>query len=231
MNKTMNITILGTGSVGQILAGKLTAQGHEVTIGTRDPQATLAKTQPDGMGNAPYRDWAAQNPSVRLLPYAAAAVGADLLINATSGYGSLEALEAAGGAKLGDKVLIDIANPLDFSKGFPPSLWVSNTDSLGELIQKAFPRLKVVKTLNIVSAPVMINPSAVPGGQPTMFVSGNDTAAKAEVTGFLKDNFGWNDVIDLGDITTARGTEMLLPIWVRTFGVLQTPMFGFKVVR
>lgn len=227
----MNITIFGTGSVGQILAGKLTSLGHQVTIGTRNPADTLAKATPDGMGYPPYRDWATKNPGVKLVTFAEAAAGATLLINATSGVGSVPALQAAGEKNLAGKILIDIANPLDFSKGFPPSLWVSNTDSLGEQIQKAFPQLKVVKTLNIVSAPVMINPSAVPGGQPTMFVSGNDAEAKATVTKFLLEAFGWQDVIDMGDITTARGTEMLLPIWVRTFGVLQTPMFGFKVVR
>lgn len=227
----MNISILGTGSVGQILAGKLIALGHKVTIGTRNPAATLAKADPDGMGNPPYRDWAAKNPGVKLVPFADAATGADLVINATSGHGALAALGAVAPGSLDGKVLIDISNPLDFSQGFPPSLSVCNTDSLGEQIQKAFPQAKVVKTLNIVSALVMVNPDGVKGGQPTMFVSGNDATAKAEVTRFLQTEFGWKDVVDLGDITTARGTEMLLPIWVRAWGVVQTPMFGFKMVR
>lgn len=227
----MNISILGTGSVGQILAAKLIAKGHQVTIGTRNPAETLAKTAPDARGNPPFRDWVAKNPRVKLVAFAQAADGADLILNATFGLGSIDALRAVGDAALSGKVMIDIANPLDFSKGFPPSLWVSNTDSLAEQIQKAFPALKVVKSLNIVSAPVMVNPDSVAGGQPSMFVSGDDAAAKVTVTQFLMSEFGWKEVIDLGDITTARGTEMLLPLWVRTFGVLQTPMFGFKVVR
>lgn len=227
----MNIAILGTGTVGRTLAAKLAERGHTVTIGTRNPAATLARTEPDGMGNPPYPAWTSVHPSVGLKTFADAAKGAEILINALSGGATLEALKAVGEKSLGGKTLIDIANPLDFSQGFPPSLTVSNTDSLGEQVQRAFPSVKVVKTLNIVSAPVMVNPDAVPGGQPTMFVSGNDSGAKEVVTKILKDEFGWSDIIDLGDITTARGTEMLLPVWVRTFGVLQTPMFGFKVVR
>lgn len=227
----MNISILGTGSVGQILASKLIAKGHQVTIGTRNPAETLAKTAPDAMGNPPFRDWVTQNPRVKLVAFAQAADGADLILNATFGLGSIDALRAVGDAALSGKVMIDIANPLDFSKGFPPFLWVSNTDSLAEQIQMAFPALKVVKSLNIVSAPVMVNPDSLAGGQPSMFVSGDDASAKVTVTQFLMSEFGWKEVIDLGDITTARGTEMLLPLWVRTFGVLQTPMFGFKVVR
>lgn len=229
----MNIAILGTGSVGQILGAKLVELGHKVTVGTRDVAATLAKTAPDNWGNPGFGTFAAQHPQITLTTYDKLAVGSDLdlILNATSGFGSLEALQAVGKANLDGKILVDIANPLDFSKGFPPSLFVSNTDSLGEQIQRAFPGLKVVKTLNTVSALVMVNPEAVPGGQPTLFVSGNDSAAKATVTDWLKTSFGWKDVFDLGDITTARGTEMLLPVWVRAFGVLQTPLFGLKLVR
>jgi predicted dinucleotide-binding enzyme len=127
-------------------------------------------------------------------------------------------------------VLIDIANPLDFSKGMPPTLSVCNTDSLGEQIQRAFPQVKVVKTLNTMNANLMVNPALLSGDH-DVFVSGNDPAAKAQVTNFLKQQFGWKSVIDLGDITTARGVEMTLPIWLNLFGVLQTPLFNFKIVR
>lgn len=226
----MKIAIIGTGMVGQTIAAKLVSLGHPVVIGTRDVAQTLGRTSLDGMGNPPYSVWAASHPEARLVPISEAAAWGELVINATSGQGSLAALTLAGEA-LSGKILVDIANPLDFSKGMPPSLFVCNTDSLGEQIQKAFPKAKVVKTLNIVTAPVMVNPASVAGGDHTMFVAGNDRGSKEQVTEILKKWFGWKDVIDLGDITHARGTEMLLPIWIRTWGALGTPMFGFKIAR
>jgi predicted dinucleotide-binding enzyme len=153
-----------------------------------------------------------------------------MLVNATSGSGSIEALRQAGAATLVGHVLIDVANPLDFSKGMPPFLSVCNTDSLGEQIQRSFPGLKVVKALNTTNASVMANPSAVGGGDHTLFICGNDPEAKARVRDLVR-TFGWSDVLDVGDITAARGTEMLLPLWLRLFGALQTPFFNFKVVR
>jgi len=227
----MNIAIIGTGSVGQAIAGKLSSLGHAVKVGTRDIAATLAKTAPDAMGAPAYAMWAKGHPKVSLGTFAEAAKFGELVINAASGMGSIAALQSCGSANLAGKILIDISNPLDFSQGMPPFLSIVNTDSLGEQIQKAFPQVKVVKTLNVVSAPVMIDPSCVPGGQPSMFVSGNDATAKTAVSKFLKDWFGWADVMDRGDITTARGSEMVLALWVRTWGVVQTPIFGFKVVR
>ncbi|MFG2109912.1 NADPH-dependent F420 reductase [Micromonospora chersina] len=226
----MKIAVLGTGMVGQALAGRLAELGHEVTVGTRDVAATLARTTPDGMGNPPYAAWAAEHPQVCLTPFADAAAGAELLVNATSGNVSIAALQAAGTDNLAGKILIDIANPLDFSKGFPPTLFVKDTDSLGEQIQAAFPQLRVVKTLNTLTAALMVNPRALADGDHSIFVSGNDAEAKKTVTGLLE-SFGHTDVIDLGDITTARGTEMLLPVWLRLMGALDTPMFNFKIVR
>ncbi len=227
----MKIGIMGTGMVGQILAGKLVESGHEVTIGTRDVARTLASANPGPYGNPPYREWQKKNPKVKLATFAEAAAHSEVLINATAGTGALPALQSAGEANLNGKILLDLSNPLDFSKGMPPSLTVCNTDSLGEQIQRAFPKLKVVKTLNTVNAYVMINPRQVAGADHHIFVSGNDASAKAKVVDYLKNWFGWKEVIDLGDITTARGSEMLLPIWVRLFGVLQTPMFNFKIVK
>ena len=226
----MKIAVLGTGMVGQSLAGRLDELGHEVTVGTRDVAATMAKTAPDGMGNPAYPVWAAAHPGVRLAPFAEATGGADLLVNATSGDVSMAALRAAGAENLANKVLIDIANPLDFSAGFPPTLFVKDNDSLGERIQAAFPRLKVVKALNTLTAALMVNPRALADGGHTVFVSGNDADAKKTVVGLLE-SFGHTDVIDLGDISTARGTEMLLPLWLRLMGALNTPMFNVKVVR
>ena len=227
----MQIGILGTGIVGQTIAAALSAKGHSVMIGTRDPKSTMERDTGNAFDKTPFRDWQAQHPSVKLGTFDEAARFGEVLVNATSGSGALPALQAAGADALGEKILLDIANPLDFSQGFPPSLTVCNTDSLGEQIQRAFPRLKVVKTLNTTNAYVMVDPAQVGGGDHTMFVCGNDADAKTSVTRWLGEWFGWRDVIDLGDITTARGTEMLLPIWVRLMGALGTPMFNFKIVR
>lgn len=168
---------------------------------------------------------------MKLGSFAEAAAHGQIVVNATNGAVSLEALRAAGEANLNGKVLMDIANPLEISPGMPPSLFVSNTDSLAEQIQRAFPGVKVVKILNTMNAYVVANPRQLADGDHHVFVSGNDADAKAQVTGLLKDGFGWKHVIDLGDITTARGAEMILPIWLRLRGALQTPLFNFKIVK
>jgi predicted dinucleotide-binding enzyme len=227
----MQIGIFGTGVVGQTLGAALAARGHAVMIGTRDPAATMARETGNAFDPTPFREWSAANPTIRLGTFAEAARFGEALINATSGSASLPALEAAGAEALGDKVMLDVANPLDFSRGMPPTLTVCNTDSLGEQLQRAFPRLRVVKTLNTTNVRVMIDPAAVAGGDHTLFVCGNDAEAKASATRWLGEWFGWRDVIDLGDITTARGTEMLLPVWLRLWGALGTPMFNFKIAR
>jgi predicted dinucleotide-binding enzyme len=226
----MNIGILGTGMVGQTLAARLAELGHSVVIGTRDPARTLANTRPDGMGNPPFSVWHRQNPQVNLATFAQAATHGEIILNATSGSASLEALKQAGAGNLNGKTLIDISNPLDFAKGMPPSLFVSNTDSLGEQIQRAFPEVKVVKALNTTNANLMARPRQLADGDHTMFVCGDEAGAKTQVVELLK-SFGWRDIIDLGDISNARGMEMLLPIWVRLFGALQTPLFNFKIAR
>ncbi|MGF1661485.1 MAG: NADPH-dependent F420 reductase [Kineosporiaceae bacterium] len=226
----MKVAVLGTGSVGRVLAGKLSALGHDVVVGTRDPQATAGRSGADGYGNPPWRDWAAGHPGVRLAGYAAAASGADLVVNATAGGVSVAALRAAGLAAMPGVVVLDIANPLDHSAGFPPTLFVTGTDSLGERIQAAFPQARVVKSLNTMAADLMVDPGGLREGDHTVFVSGDDDAAKAQVTALLR-SFGHTDVVDLGDITTARGTEALLPAWLRLFTALGTPHFQFKVVR
>jgi predicted dinucleotide-binding enzyme len=152
-----------------------------------------------------------------------------MIFNCTAGQASLAALNQAGAENLRGKILVDISNPLDFSRGMPPSLTVVNTDSLGEQIQRAFPEARVVKSLNTMTAAIMVNPTLVPGYH-DVFVSGNDAAAKAEVTALLREGFGWRSVIDLGDITTARGAEMILPLWVMLMGVKGTALFNFRVV-
>ncbi|WP_326671369.1 NADPH-dependent F420 reductase [Streptomyces canus] len=224
----MRYAVLGTGIVGRTLAGKLVSLGHDVVIGTRDPGATLARTEPDGMGNPPFAQWHVDHGQVRLETFAEAAAFGERVVNTTAGERSLDALQAAGASRLSGKVLIDVANPLDFSAG-RQTLDPVNTDSLGERIQRAFPDAKVVKTLNTMNCFVMVEPARV-AGEHTVFVSGDDTGAKKAVTALLG-SFGWPEasVIDLGDITTARGVEMLLPIWLHLYGTLGHGDFNFHI--
>jgi predicted dinucleotide-binding enzyme len=224
----MKIGVLGTGGVGQTIAARLADLGHDVMIGTRDPDQSRARTKPDWRGIS-FADWIAQHSHVQLGTFAETAAHGELLFNCTSGMISLDALALAGADNLADKVLIDVSNPLDYSSG-ALELSVCNTDSLGEQIQRAFPRLKVVKALNTMNASVMVNPALLPG-EHAVFVAGDDTPAKATVTDFLRREFGWRQVIDLGDITGARAVEMLLPLWVRLMPALGTIHFNFAVAR
>jgi predicted dinucleotide-binding enzyme len=226
----MEIAVLGTGTVGRTIAGKLAELGHGVVVGTRDPESTSARTEGDAMGNPPYSVWQADHPAIRLAPYADAAAAAEMVVNATGGIGSLEALRLAGAENLAGKVLLDVSNPLDFSRGFPPSLFVSDTDSLAEQIQRAFPAARVVKSLNTMTAALMVDPGRVGGGDHSTFVSGDDPDAKKTVVDVLT-SMGHTDVIDLGDLSTARAAEMLLPVWLRVMGALGTPYVQFKIVR
>jgi predicted dinucleotide-binding enzyme len=226
----MRIGVLGTGGVGQTLAAKMASLGHEVMVGTRDVQAALGRTEA-GWGAKVLSEWTAEHPDVKLGTFAEAAAHGEIVFNATAGMASLDALQAGGAENLEGKILIDAANPLDFSRGMPPTLSVCNTDSLAEQIQRAFPGTKVVKSLNTVNMGVMVDPAMVAGGDHHVFVSGNDEGAKAEVTRILKEWFGWTNVLDLGDITSARGVEMLLSLWLRLSMTLQTWSVTIKVVQ
>ncbi|WP_167343096.1 NADPH-dependent F420 reductase [Nonlabens sp. SY33080] len=226
----MKVAILGTGSVGQALAKKILSLDHEIFIGTRNPSNTMENTESDAFGNPPISAWLKATPEVSLVDFKTAVEkGSNLIVFAMSGKHALDCLETVGDSLLNNRVMIDISNPLDFSNGFPPTLSVSNTDSLGEQIQAKYPKLKVVKTLNTMSNPVMVSPSEL-GSEHTVFMSGNDEDAKVDVAEVLK-SFGWNEnqIFDLGDITTARGTEMLLPLWLRVFAKVQTPYFNFNL--
>ena len=213
----MRIGVLGTGMVGQTIATKLVELGHEVTMGSRSAGGEKAtewvRTAGGGAAEGSFADAAAHG---------------ELVFNCTAGTASIEALRAAGDEELRGKVLVDVANPLDFSKGMPPTLSVSNDDSLAEQIQRAFPETRVVKALNTVNASVMVNPIA----GSNLFVCGDDAAAKEQVTGLLGE-FGWpaDSVLDLGGIDGARGAEMYLPLWLRMMGALGTPSFNIAVVR
>ena len=211
----MKIGVLGTGSAGQTVAAKFVAMGHDVMMGARsaDNEKVLGFVQRTGGKAGTFAD--------------AAAFG-QMVFNCTRGDTSLATLSPLG-TELSRKVLVDAANPLDFSNGFPPHLSVVNTDSLAEQIQRALPETFVVKSLNTVNAAVMIEPSRVPGHH-SVFVSGNDKHAKGQVMDFLR-TLGWQSIVDLGDITSARAAEQLLPLWVRLYSVLGTADFNIAVMK
>jgi 8-hydroxy-5-deazaflavin:NADPH oxidoreductase len=219
----MRIAILGTGMVGRTLAAGLHALGEDVAIGTREPGATLAREGSDGFGT-----WAAAHPDIPVETFADAARDADLVVNALSGEASVTGIRAAGIAP--GTVLLDVSNPLDSTGGFPPSLFVSNTDSLAEQLQRTFGDLRVVKSLHTMTAHLMTGPQALAGGDFSTFVCGDDAAAKQLVTALLV-RLGHSDVIDLGDLAGARGTEATILLWVRLYQVLGTADFTFKIVR
>ncbi len=206
--------------VGQTIATKLTTLGHDVKMGAREATnekaSTWSKTTNGKGSHGTFAD--------------AAAFG-EIVFVCTNGNGTLAALRSATAANLDGKVLIDISNPLDFSKGMPPTLFAGNSDSLGELVQKEFPNAKVVKTLNTITCGVMVDPKKVAGGDHTVFMSGNDAGAKGRVSEILTGWFGWKHVQDLGDITSARGPESYLLLWLRMYGALGTADFNIKLVK
>jgi len=214
----MKIGVLGAGMVGATIATKLIELGLEVMMGSRNAGSEKAVT------------WAQANgANASQGAYAQAARFGEILFNCTQGTASIEALQSAGADNLKGKIMIDVANPLDFSHGAPPTLSICNTDSLGEQIQRTFPESKVVKTLNTVNCEVMVNPALVPGDH-DIFVCGNDAGAKARVAELLKQWFGWRSVIDLGGISAARATEQMMPISLRLYGVLGVMHFNVRVV-
>ena len=214
----MHIGVLGTGTVGRTLSQALVDRGHEVRMGSR------------ATGNEKAVAWAEQaGPLASEGSFADAAAFGELIINATAGAASLDVLEAAGAEQLAGKVLVDVSNPLDMSKGMPPTLTVCNDDSLAEQLQRAFPEVRVVKTLNTVTASVMVQPDLVPGSH-TVFVCGNEEGAKAQAM-VLLDELGWSpeSILDLGDITAARGTEMYMALWLRLWGATGTAVLNVEV--
>jgi len=223
----MKIGIIGSGAVAQTLGSKLIELGHDLILGTRDPN----KLDDKKTFAATLREWKSQTEGrARIGTFKEAAAHGELLINATAGEVSLDALKLAAADKVGAKVLIDVANELDHSKGMPPVVLASHERCLAEKLQAACPNLKVVKALNTISAPVMVDPQALAGGDHTVFVSGNDAQAKATVTALLK-SFGWTDVLDLGELSSARGPEMYLAMWIRLWGATKTGQLNIKVVR
>ena len=216
----MKIAVLGTGVVGRTLAGKLMESGHDVVLGSRSATNEAAVGWAAGAG-----------PRARAATFFDAAAEGEVVINATPGTVSLEVLAAASTKNLAGKVLIDVANPLDHTAGFPPSLAISNTDSLAETIQRAFPTARVVKALNTMRADVMVAPDRLAGGDHDVFMAGDDAEAKDVVAGLLRE-FGWRPehIRDLGGLDAARGMEMWLPLWLRIFLQQGDSLFNIKVV-
>jgi 8-hydroxy-5-deazaflavin:NADPH oxidoreductase len=226
----MKVGVIGSGIVGQSFGTKMASLGHSVVLGTRDPKDLANRKGMMGMG-APLSEWLkAAGPHAQLGTFEEAARHGELLVNATSGVVSIEALRLAGEHNLAGKVLLDISNEL--GEGMPPrSLATDAADgSIGVRIQKAFPKAKVVKSLNTMNAWLQVDPASLAGGDHTVFVSGNDAEAKATVRKVLE-SFGWKDVFDLGDIETARGPEMAFVLWAKVFGQLGQRPFNIKIVR
>ena len=216
----MRIGVLGTGMVGGAIGTRLVSLGHEVEMGSRQA------------GNEKAREWAAgAGVGASEGSFAEAAAFGDVVFNCTSGQHSLEALEAAGREALAGKVLVDVANVLDFSSGRPPTVGVSNEDSLAERIQRAFPDTRVVKALNTMNCNVMVDPSIVPGAH-DVFVCGEDEEAKQTVS-VLLEGFGWprDRILDLGGIRAARGLELYVAMWLSLVGAVGGSRFNIAVVR
>jgi 8-hydroxy-5-deazaflavin:NADPH oxidoreductase len=216
--------------VGRAVAARLNELGHQVAIGTRNPDETLSRTEPDAMGTAPFAQWQETNSGVDLLTYSDAGAHGEVIINATNGANSLTALEATGAQNLVGKVLIDIALALDFSDGMPPKVLIANDDSLAEQIQRTYPEARVVMTLSTVFCEVMVNPTRVPGAH-NVFVAGNDESAKKTAATILGE-FRWpsESVLDLGGIEAARAVELYMPLYFTLHGVLGTFDFNISVV-
>lgn len=213
----MRIAVLGTGTVGQTIGSKLVSLGHQVKMGSR------SATHEKGL------EWVKEaGTGASLGTFVDAAAFGELAFNCTSGRGSQDALTAAA-ASLAGKLLVDTTNPLDFSNGFPPALFMGATDSLGEQAQRLLPDSKVVKALNHITASVMVDPASVNGGDHDALLCGNDAEAKQQVTALLQ-SFGWKSVLDLGDITASRGLESYIALWVRLMGQVGSARFNVKVV-
>ncbi|MEU7137654.1 NAD(P)-binding domain-containing protein [Streptomyces sp. NPDC046261] len=235
----MKIAVLGTGGGGRAHAAKLLELGHEVIVGTRDPRATLARTEPDMMGNPPYKEWLADHPGITLATFAEAAAAGELIINGTDGINSVKALTSAGAENLAGKTLVDYAVPFIYNPdvehpwptpwGIMPRLEPVDVDSLGEQIQRAFPDAKVVKAFVTQEQDTVVNPRAIGDGDHTMFIAGDHADAKKAVTALLE-SYGWSDILDLGTLVAARGMEMYAHMH-SAIGLALGGHFGVKIVR
>jgi predicted dinucleotide-binding enzyme len=219
MSTQTKIAILGTGMVGSTLGTKLVQLGHQIMMGSRTIKSDAGQKWLRSVGG-----------KAQIGTFTDAAAFGEIVFDCTNGANSLAALRQAGTANLRGKILLHVSNPLDFSKGMPPTLTVCNTDSLGEQVQREFPETRVVKALNTVNCDIMVQPALIPEDH-NLFICGNDAEAKAKVSGWLCEWFGWkgSNIIDLGDITGARGMEMWMPIWLRLYGTIGHPHFNLRL--
>jgi predicted dinucleotide-binding enzyme len=219
----MNIGVLGTGMVGEAIATALTEKEHNVKMGSRSAN------------NEKAAEWVKKSNNATQGDFNDAASFGEMVFLCLNGAHALDAVNSVDANNVARKIVIDITNPLDFSKGMPPRLLdgLSNSTSLGEEIQKAWPGARVVKVFNTVNANVMVNPKLVNNGDHSLFICGDDADAKNKVKHFLVDTFGWKpeNLLDLGGISSARVTEVYVPFWVSMMQALGTPMFSIKVVR
>lgn len=225
----MNVTILGTGNVGQTLAEKFIGQGHQVTIGTRSVEDTLKK-----QGSPNFAELFKKNNTVQLKSFYEAVKTGELVINALNGGNALKVFGSVNQADLDNKIVIDLSNPLDFANGFPPTLieGLNNSSSLGESLQNLLPLAKVVKTLNTMWCGLMLSPQLINNGQHVNFICGNDLSSKEQVIQLLS-TFGWQkeNILDLGDITNARGTEGYLLLWTRIYAATNNVAFNLQLAN
>ena len=216
----MKYAVLGTGTVGHTLASKLVQLGHQVGMGAREPGNEKALAWAEGHGAR-----------ARSGSFADMSTGADRVIVATAGGAIVEVAAAMGDESVAGKLVIDVSNPLDFSRGMPPSLvpGLSNTTSAAEVLQAKLPSARVVKTLNTMNHLLMVDPSRVPGPH-DVFLCGDDEHAKTETREMLAE-FGWTDPVDLGGLSAARGLEGLMPFWLSMWGAVGSPDFNYHIAR
>jgi 8-hydroxy-5-deazaflavin:NADPH oxidoreductase len=213
----MRVGVLGTGEVARRLAAGFRSRGHDVMIGSRDPD------KPE------LREWlSGDGAGVEAGTFAQAAAYGELLVLAVLGNAAEDAIAQAGPENFAGKVVIDVMNPLDFSGGFPPKLSISGEDSLGERVQRALPEAKVVKAFNTIGSPYFVDPS-FSEGRPTMLIAGDDEEAKRIVTDVLAD-FGWTHTVDIGGIAGSRELEAICILWVKIGGARGAWDHGFSLL-
>lgn len=226
----MKIGILGTGDVGKSLGAALVRRGHDVMLGTRNVSRKMEEKATEAAPLS-FHDWLSKNKKVRLGTFAEAAGHGEILMNAVAGYAAVDVLATVRPADLKDKILIDVTNALGPWGEGAIKLFVVNDDSLAERLQRAHPGVRLVKALNTLTAHLMVNPAGLAGGDHDVFVAGNDPEARERVTRFLREEFGWKTVLDLGDLTAARGLEMMIMVWLKIWTALGTSDFNYKIVR
>jgi predicted dinucleotide-binding enzyme len=220
----MKIGVLGTGIVGETIATALVGKKHLVRMGSRS------------MNNEKAEAWVKKaNDYASQGDFNDAASFGEIVFLALNGEHALDAINLIDPESVAGKVVVDITNPLDFSRGMPPRIihGLGGNNSLGEEIQRALPGAYVVKALNTINCNVMVDPRSVNKGEHTLFLCGNNADAKNQLKHFLVDNFNWraDNLLDLGPIESARVTEAYVPLWVSIMQAVGTPLFSIQVVK